>query len=369
VSENPQDYFAGHAALADWLQAADAGRREQLLAADSNRQARLEALNLLIGLPILHLSAFSYRQVVEDEESFTEFRVSAADKAYALRIVDDREKKVLVRNRNLPVPDLVTWLNSSHLSDIEHLVCEFSRHLPNDWATIFVVGSDGIDCEVVRGSLRQLTQGGAGKGRVFSFTMNPTGVRPQSLPHEVFEVASRIVAHVNVGSEAAGAVVRSSGFDVNAAAQVRGYFEAVMDPDGTIAFIDFSPELAEGIVNNDPEFIQPAEEAAVVGRTASRGQAIGIARLVGLDGSVREFSDGDILICTEPSPPMIPVLARAGGLVADRGGLLSHASIVCREIRLPSVVNTENATELIRDGQLIRLDAMAARGHATLLKG
>ena len=57
----------------------------------------------------------------------------------------------------------------------------------------------------------------------------------------------------------------------------------------------------------------------------------------------------------------IPVLASAGGIVAETGGQLSHTSIIAREFGIPAVVSVRNATRLIREGQLITLDGTAGR--------
>ena len=48
-----------------------------------------------------------------------------------------------------------------------------------------------------------------------------------------------------------------------------------------------------------------------------------------------------------------------GGVVTDKGGILSHAAIVAREFAIPAVVNTRNGTTAIPDGALIRIDGAA----------
>ncbi|MDX2228138.1 MAG: glycerol-3-phosphate acyltransferase [Leptolyngbyaceae cyanobacterium bins.349] len=51
-----------------------------------------------------------------------------------------------------------------------------------------------------------------------------------------------------------------------------------------------------------------------------------------------------------------PLLAQAGGLIAETGGRLSHGAIVAREYRIPAVMDIHNATQVLQDGQLIRLN-------------
>lgn len=66
-----------------------------------------------------------------------------------------------------------------------------------------------------------------------------------------------------------------------------------------------------------------------------------------------------MVVCVEPTPALIPFLRDCAGLICDGGGVLSHASILCRELHLPCIVGTGHATELFVDGDEIRLDASA----------
>jgi rifampicin phosphotransferase len=65
---------------------------------------------------------------------------------------------------------------------------------------------------------------------------------------------------------------------------------------------------------------------------------------------------GDVLVCPSTSPVWSALFASVGALVTDAGGVLSHAAIIAREYRVPAVVATGNATELLRDGQQVTVD-------------
>jgi pyruvate,water dikinase len=74
---------------------------------------------------------------------------------------------------------------------------------------------------------------------------------------------------------------------------------------------------------------------------------------------------GDVLITRSTAPSYNALLPLLSGIVTDRGGTLSHAAVVAREYGIPAVVGCGNATELIRDGQRVRLDG--ARGTVEVL--
>ena len=90
---------------------------------------------------------------------------------------------------------------------------------------------------------------------------------------------------------------------------------------------------------------------------ASSGVVEGLARVVhGID-QMHTVQQGEILVAPTTNPSWTPVFSRISACVADGGGMMSHAAIVCREHGLPAVVGTGRATRAIRTGQRIRVDA------------
>jgi phosphohistidine swiveling domain-containing protein len=63
-----------------------------------------------------------------------------------------------------------------------------------------------------------------------------------------------------------------------------------------------------------------------------------------------------ILVVPYTDSGWAPLLARAGGLIAEVGGRLSHGAIVAREYGIPAVMDIHNATQVLRDGQRVRID-------------
>ena len=96
--------------------------------------------------------------------------------------------------------------------------------------------------------------------------------------------------------------------------------------------------------------------------TITFGEAIGskitsgTARVLSSPQEGYKLNKGDILVTTVTSPDWDPVLKKVSAIITDRGGRTSHASIIARELGVPAVVGTENATQLIKDGELITID-------------
>lgn len=99
---------------------------------------------------------------------------------------------------------------------------------------------------------------------------------------------------------------------------------------------------------------------AAVGRTIAAGEACVIHSVDDID----RFRPGAILVTEMTDPDWVPVMKKAAGIVTDHGGTTSHAAIVSRELGVPAVVGTGQATRILRDGQAITLScAEGDQGH------
>jgi phosphoenolpyruvate synthase/pyruvate phosphate dikinase len=106
----------------------------------------------------------------------------------------------------------------------------------------------------------------------------------------------------------------------------------------------------------------PAE--AIVGLPVSSGVIEGRARVI-LHMEDAALEDGDILVTSFTDPSWTPLFVSIKGLVTEVGGLMTHGAVIAREYGLPAVVNVENATKLIKDGQRIRVNG--TEGYVEIL--
>lgn len=92
------------------------------------------------------------------------------------------------------------------------------------------------------------------------------------------------------------------------------------------------------------------------GVPASPGVSTGTVRVVRDPAEPAGFGAGDVLVCATTSPAWTPLLAVAGAVVTETGGLLAHAAIVAREFGIPAVVSVPGATTRLVDGVTVRVD-------------
>ena len=100
------------------------------------------------------------------------------------------------------------------------------------------------------------------------------------------------------------------------------------------------------------------------GLAASAGRAAGRVRILTSPSQQRELLDGEILVAEMTSPDWVPAMRRAAALITDGGGVTCHAAIVSRELQLPCVVGTGNATASLRTGQEVTVDGRTGKVYA-----
>ena len=101
----------------------------------------------------------------------------------------------------------------------------------------------------------------------------------------------------------------------------------------------------------------------IKGVSANPGKVKGIVRILEVNNVLRarelrrNFEKGEILVTQMTQPNIMDIASKAGGIITDEGGMLSHAAIISRELRVPCIVGTSSATQILKDGDLVEVDA------------
>ena len=97
-------------------------------------------------------------------------------------------------------------------------------------------------------------------------------------------------------------------------------------------------------------------EILVKGLGASPGIGIGKVKVILSEEEISKVEEGDVLVTTMTTPDMVPAMKKAAAIVTDEGGMTCHAAIVSRELGVPAVVGTKNATKVLKDGMIVTVD-------------
>ena len=95
----------------------------------------------------------------------------------------------------------------------------------------------------------------------------------------------------------------------------------------------------------------------IKGIIACKGYAKGIVKIVNDLPDLKKFERGDILVAPYTNPNMVPAMEKAAAIITNIGGLTSHAAIVSRELNKPCIIGTQNATQILSDGDIVEVDA------------
>jgi len=93
------------------------------------------------------------------------------------------------------------------------------------------------------------------------------------------------------------------------------------------------------------------------GQCAYPGKARGRVRIIHVPADMSKMREGDVIVSQATSPDLIEAMRKASAIVTNTGGLICHAAITARELRIPCIVGTGNATNVFKDGDLVEVDA------------
>lgn len=102
------------------------------------------------------------------------------------------------------------------------------------------------------------------------------------------------------------------------------------------------------------------------GQVAFKGLAKGTVRKLMSRADVSKLIEGEILVSPMTMPEYVPAMKKAAAIVTDEGGITCHAAIVARELQKPCVIGTKIATLVLKDGDIVEVDA--SKGVIKIIK-
>lgn len=103
--------------------------------------------------------------------------------------------------------------------------------------------------------------------------------------------------------------------------------------------------------------VQASGDDVLKGICASRGEIEGSVKIIRMRQDISKFIPGDIMVAIGTDFDLLEIMHLCGGIVTEEGGLLSHASVVSRELEKPCIIGVMNATKVLNDNDRISLDA------------
>ncbi|AXK46568.1 phosphoenolpyruvate synthase [Brachybacterium saurashtrense] len=129
--------------------------------------------------------------------------------------------------------------------------------------------------------------------------------------------------------------------------------------DGGLYILQARPETVQSRAGNTVEKYLLAERGPVRAEGRAIGARIGAGPVRVLEdiADMHRFQPGEVLVADMTDPDWEPIMKRASAIVTNRGGRTCHAAIIARELGIPAVVGTGDATETLRDGEEVTVSA------------
>jgi phosphohistidine swiveling domain-containing protein len=114
------------------------------------------------------------------------------------------------------------------------------------------------------------------------------------------------------------------------------------------------------------EKINTKNTKVIKGASAYPGKVKGRVKIVNSVLDLDKFEQGDILVSFSTNPSLISAMNKAAAIITNTGGITCHAAIVSRELKTPCIIGTKIATKVLRDGDLVEVDAN--KGEVRIIK-
>ena len=101
----------------------------------------------------------------------------------------------------------------------------------------------------------------------------------------------------------------------------------------------------------------PTSSNKLKGNPAYPGKVKGRVKIINTVQEMMKMHDGNILVSHMTNPDIVPAMKQARAIVTDLGGITCHAAIISRELKIPCVIGTKVATQVLKDGDEIQVDA------------
>jgi phosphohistidine swiveling domain-containing protein len=147
--------------------------------------------------------------------------------------------------------------------------------------------------------------------------------------------------------------------DIKRACQKKGDLKAIKIADKLIEKYSF--------LEKEEKFLKDYSKIKILkGNCAFKGKVKGKVRVIINEPEIKKLKRDEILITKMTSAKFTPFINRAKAIVTDDGGLLCHAAVISREFGIPCIIGTKIATKVLKDGDLVEVDA--GKGVVKILK-
>ncbi len=356
-NQNLAKFYEHQISFTEWFSRINHPYTETMREEDNLKRERLKVLNESIGLPFDKPVQFSARSIADRAPDFILYLENHGQDLCALRLIPLKKELPKLRIRGSSVRLSLEWFAKQNINpDLYH--ADFVPHAEeSEWSTIFVVNEQGVFGEIIAGGHYQLTQGFYAAARPILFSYNFTKWELSENNSEALAHLQQIVEKITVQKEkqAEIATMLSASFVQNL---LCGYFETTSSQEYGLWFVDYNRILGNMYCHFKLNLNHSENKNTFRGHGTSPGKVVGRVKIIPVN-LARDaiLSRGEILVTQMTTPEFVPLMKEAGAIITDLGGVLTHAAIVSRELGIPCITGTRDATLKLKEGDMVEVDA------------
>jgi len=340
--------------ITEWLSEINYKQLDVFRREDAEKRDRLELLNKIIGLPYLKAFKFTPAEILNNKPKFKKLLSTAGNTKFLFKLLPIKPKLPKLRTRGKDLKHCIEWFKKQKIDSSKYKVEIIPIDKNEKISTVFCVNKNSIWGEIINGPIWNFSKGTYKKQPIiFSFDFKNWHFSSHNKLAENF--IKKVIKKIKIKKDSQiNALKNKIDIEVTSKNYLQGYFECIQRSD-KILFVDYNRRLFK-IIEKSLTTISHGINL-LHGICLGPGKATGQAVIIKKQNKIIDFPDNAIIVCHTASFEMLSYIKKSGGIITERGAILSHAAIVCRELNIPFVAHVKNATEKIKNGQEIFIDA------------
>lgn len=340
--------------ITEWIKKISMSNSELFINEDSTKYNRLKLLQDIIHLPYLPPTEISAEDILNKTQYFKKIFTKKKYNLCTLRLIPLLPELSKIRRRGGSLAENIKWYEKQKINHRDYKIEIVPRNNKVLWSAIFVVDYHGILGEISNGGITQMATGDHTQAPIiFSYNFkNWKFSKNNSHVEKILKMAiKKICVKNNNKRKELKKQLKTEFTDNNF---IRGYFEFTIWPKTGIRFIDYN--RFQNNINKERKVWEKNYEDKMAGICVSVGKATGKARII-KNPQKNYFKKNDILVCKNIDINFLPLITLSSGIITEKGAMLSHAAIICRELKKPYIALVKNATKKIKNNEKIIMNA------------
>lgn len=342
----------------EWFDEFNYKDKEKFREEDNTKRDRLEILFQEIGLPYDRPERMLATDIVNQTPLFKKIMTEKAKLPCALRLVPFSPELPKLRQRGKTLEEYITnWFSTLTIDPNKYKVEVVPHSDETEFSITAIITDNGIFGEITPGGHWQLTQGFFEQPPI-SFYSDFKTLKLSKNNSEIKNVIEEMLKKLIIPENKLKILQEKIQAEFTPAGFLKGYFEYALWPNNQGHFVDYNRLLPDMIGDLPIPNFEIENNNELSGICASPGQATGEVKIILKPKTeANNFINGNILVCFMTTIDYVPLMKKASAIITEQGNILSHAAIVCREMKKPCIVGAKDILEKLKNGDKIQVNA------------